>query len=117
MFRSSLIRASRRIFVIPEATQTTPGKRPDNMDGDNTAKTMDQGANSAMKNSEMSTRIRESSHHAVDPRCELELSIFLLCHMTYRIQLARRQQARIHRSSIKMGLLESNSRPIEPLAA
>jgi hypothetical protein len=73
MLRNTIIHTSRRTFVtttrlqktIPEATQTTPDKRPESMDGDTTAKTMDQGANSAINNAEMSTEIHESNHQAV----------------------------------------------------
>jgi len=63
---SSIVRlSSRRTFatsaqlqkIIPEATQTTPGK----MDGDSSAKTMDKGANSAMDQTEMSTGIHETT--------------------------------------------------------
>jgi len=72
MLRTTIIRSSRRTFtttarvrkIIPEATQTTPGKQPNNMDGDSTAKTMDKGANSAMGNTEMTQGIHESNHQA-----------------------------------------------------
>ena len=48
------------------------------MDGDTAGKTMDQGANSAINNSELSTGIHESNHQAVSPRNELNLSIISL---------------------------------------
>ena len=53
--------------VIPEAIQTTPGNRQElednnkNMDGDRTAKKFDSGANSAIKETELSGGIHESS--------------------------------------------------------
>jgi len=52
---------------IPEAIQTTPGKRQDEMDGDSSAQAMGQGANSAMKNTEMSNGIHGLNHQAVGP--------------------------------------------------
>jgi hypothetical protein len=52
MFRNTIIRTTKRNFtttrafqkIIPEATQTTPGKRPAEMDSNSGAKSMDKGA-------------------------------------------------------------------------
>jgi len=55
--------------IIPEATQTTPGKRPAEMDGDQTAKEFDNGANSGLGSAELSSGIHEAAHQR-DPAGE-----------------------------------------------
>jgi hypothetical protein len=86
------------------------------MDGDTTAKTMDQNANSTMKNAEISTGIHELNYQAVNSPSEPARGSFIDLMRICRIQLERKQ-ASAHRFSTKVGLLGSSSRPMELLAA